>query len=255
MHPLSVTTLMSPKKRGLKSLEKEKMSKKKATTVVITFYVLLLANTILVGIINCQTNSDNQSTTSYSQVSVESNIANNVSEVIINEFMADNGITIAGPDGNSPDWIELYNSGAETVDLAGMYLTDDLTDPTCWQFPENSVIESGKYMIIWADTDGGEGYVTFSLNANGEEIGLFASDGVTLIDSVVFTKQLQDVSYGRDPDDNSVWDYLPTATPGSANRYSVGGETSVWSLLIIVVLFAVVTAVVVVIGKLNTKRK
>jgi len=198
----------------------------------------LLTNAFLLGVIKGQTNSDNQ-----------------VSGVIINEFMADNGITVSGPDGNSPDWIELYNSGTETVDLAGMYLTDDLLDPTCWQFPDDSTIEAGEYMIIWANTNGGEGYATFSLNANGEAIGLFASDGFTLIDSVVYTKQLQDVSYGRDPDDNSVWDYLPTATPGSANREAVGTETSVWSLLVIVALFAIVTVVVVVIGRLNKKRK
>ena len=214
------------------------MPKIKIATLTILLSAMLLTNAFLLGVIKGQTNSDNQ-----------------VSGVIINEFMADNGITVSGPDGNSPDWIELYNSGTETVDLAGMYLTDDLLDPTCWQFPDDSTIEAGEYMIIWANTNGGEGYATFSLNANGEAIGLFASDGFTLIDSVVYTKQLQDVSYGRDPDDNSVWDYLPTATPGSANREAVGTETSVWSLLVIVALFAIVTVVVVVIGRLNKKRK
>ncbi len=214
------------------------MPQSKTATVTILLVAMLLTNVLLFGIVKCQNNSENQ-----------------VSGVIINEFMADNGITVSGPDGNSPDWIELYNSGTETVDLAGMYLTDDLLDPTCWQFPDDSTIEAGEYMIIWANTNGGEGYATFSLNANGEAIGLFASDGVTLIDSVIYTKQLQDVSYGRDPDDNSVWDYLPTATPGSANREAVGTETSVWSLLVIVALFAIVTVVVVVIGRLNKQRK
>lgn len=214
------------------------MPQSKTATVTILLVAMLLTNVLLFGIVKCQNNSENQ-----------------VSGVIINEFMADNGITVSGPDGNSPDWIELYNSGTETVDLAGMYLTDDLLDPTCWQFPDDSTIEAGEYMIIWANTNGGEGYATFSLNANGEAIGLFASDGVTLIDSVVYTKQLQDVSYGRDPDDNSVWDYLPTATPGSANREAVGTETSVWSLLVIVAFFAIVTVVVVVIGRLNKQRK
>ena len=214
------------------------MPKTKTSTVTMLLTAILLANGFLFGIIKCQTNSENQ-----------------ISGVVINEFMADNGITISGPDGNSPDWIELYNKGTETVDLTGMYLTDDLTKPTRWQFPEGSSIKGGEYLLIWADSNGDEEYATFSLNANGEEIGLFASDGMTLIDSVVYTKQLQDVSYGRDPDDNTVWDYLPTATPGAANRVAASGETSVWSLLIIATLFAVVTVVVVVIEKFNTKRK
>ena len=215
------------------------MPQSKTATVTILLVAMLLANVLLFGIVKCQNNSENQ-----------------VSGVIINEFMADNGITVSGPDGNSPDWIELYNSGTETVDLAGMYLTDDLLDPTCWQFPDDSTIEAGEYMIIWANTNGGEGYATFSLNANGEAIGLFASDGVTLIDSVVYTKQLQDVSYGRDPRRQfSLGLFANCNPPVPANREAVGTETSVWSLLVIVAFFAIVTVVVVVIGRLNKQRK
>ena len=231
------------------------MPKTKTATVTILLFALLLTNAFVFGVIKYQTNSEENSVVVFSQFSLKFNVADNVSGVIINEFMADNGITISGPEGNSPDWIELYNAGTETVDLTGMYLTDDLSKPTRWEFPEGSSIKAGEYLLIWADSNGDEGYVTFSLNANGEEIGLFSSDGVTLIDSVVYTKQLQDVSYGRDPNDNTVWDYLPTATPGSANRAAVSGETSVWSLLIIAALFAGVTVVVVVIEKNNAKRK
>jgi hypothetical protein len=55
----------------------------------------------------------------------------------INEFMADNETTIQDPDGSGgyPDWIELYNAGASTIDLGGMYLTDDINDPTKWMIP------------------------------------------------------------------------------------------------------------------------
>lgn len=230
------------------------MSKSKASIVTILLSAMLLINALLFGV-KGQSNPDDECLIIYSQLLVASDFTNNVSGVVINEFMADNGITISGPEGNSPDWIELYNRGTETVDLTGMYLTDDLSEPTRWQFPDGSSIKSDEYIIIWADSNGDEGYATFSLNANGEEIGLFASDGITLIDSVIYTKQLQDVSYGRDPNDNTVWDYLPTATPGLANREAVGIETSVWSLLIIIALFAAVTIFVVTIEKRYTKRK
>jgi len=57
--------------------------------------------------------------------------------LFINEFMADNDDTIQDPDGNGgyPDWIELYNAEPNTVDLGGMYLTDDPNDPTKWMIP------------------------------------------------------------------------------------------------------------------------
>ena len=40
--------------------------------------------------------------------------------LFVNEFMADNETTLEDPDeaGSYPDWIELYNAGSETIDLA-----------------------------------------------------------------------------------------------------------------------------------------
>ncbi|MCW4016537.1 MAG: lamin tail domain-containing protein [Candidatus Bathyarchaeota archaeon] len=227
-----------------------------------SLFALLLIATLLFGVVHCSSNTDTAdlwSADSFSEVDAYASSTNqkdNSSVLFINEFMADNGITIASPDGNSPDWIEVYNAGAETINMSGMYLTDNLADPTCWQFPEDTYIGSGEYMIIWADTNGGDNYATFSLNANGEEIGLFASDGVTLIDSVVFTKQLQDVSYGRIPDGSSTWDYLSQSTPGSANQDPTGdAKTSVWAVSILIILVFVVAFSVVFIGRISTRMR
>ncbi len=55
--------------------------------------------------------------------------------LVINEIMADNRRTIQDPcsAGAYPDWIELYNASDQTITLNGMYLTDDVNDPTKWQ--------------------------------------------------------------------------------------------------------------------------
>jgi hypothetical protein len=162
--------------------------------------------------------------------------------LFINEFMADNDITIMNSNGNTPDWIEIFNADNEKIDLSGMYLTDDLSDPTSWKFPEDSYIEPSGYIVVWADgvSDQESLHTNFKLNANGEEIGLFASDGETLIDSVVFLKQIRDVSYGRIPDGSPNWDYLPTSTLGLANqRNSVTLESSVWTILILGLLLII----------------
>jgi spore coat protein CotH len=178
--------------------------------------------------------------------------------LVINEFMADNAATIAGPDGNSPDWIELYNGGNESVNLGGMYLTDDLNDPMAWQFPNDTIIEAEGFLLIWADnasvSDGL--HCGFGLRANGESIALFASDGTTLIDSITYTKQLQDVSYGRLPDGSENWEHLLSATPGWGNnkrQYDAG--SSLWTVLLLVGLVGAVCAVFVVGIKLNARRK
>jgi len=55
--------------------------------------------------------------------------------LFINEFMADNGAIVADEYGNYDDWLEIYNAGSTAIDLGGMYLTDDLSDPTNWMVP------------------------------------------------------------------------------------------------------------------------
>src|SRR5262249_33637750 len=51
--------------------------------------------------------------------------------VSINEWMADNLTTLANPvGGDFDDWFELYNPGTNTVELAGYYLSDTLTNKT-----------------------------------------------------------------------------------------------------------------------------
>ncbi|HNS20880.1 MAG TPA: PEP/pyruvate-binding domain-containing protein [Sedimentisphaerales bacterium] len=63
------------------------------------------------------------------------------SGLLINEIMADNQQTIEDPceSGEFPDWIELYNASDETITLNGLYLTDDLSEPTQWQIPPEIV--------------------------------------------------------------------------------------------------------------------
>ena len=46
-------------------------------------------------------------------------------QVRINEFMAFNSSTLKDQDGEYPDWIELYNSSSQNVNLSGWSLTDD----------------------------------------------------------------------------------------------------------------------------------
>jgi hypothetical protein len=124
-------------------------------------------------------------------------------QVLINELLASNTDTYLDPQGQADDWVELYNPGDTPVDVGGMYLTDDLTLPTKWQFPTDdealTTIPPQGYLVVWADDDVADAglHAGFKLDAGGEAVGLFDRDGVTLIDSVVFGPQTAGVSYGR----------------------------------------------------------
>jgi len=149
--------------------------------------------------------------------------------VCLNEFMASNGTVLADEQGQYDDWIELYNAGPTAFDLGGMFLTDDLDEPTRWRIPsdrgELTIIPAGGYVLIWADgdTDDPGLHASFKLSRDGEEIALFAADGASLVDRVVFGRQHGDVSYGRDPDGGLDWAFMTTPTPGAANAEAYVG--------------------------------
>ena len=68
--------------------------------------------------------------------------------VIINEVSSSNS-TFDDEDGDSPDWIELYNNSDSTVDLTGWSISDDSLLPAKWVFPATSMAPN-SYLRIWA---------------------------------------------------------------------------------------------------------
>ena len=142
-----------------------------------------------------------------------------VNHLVINEFMALNEQAITDEFGEFNDWIELYNSGNVSVNLSGLYLTDDLHQPQKFALPDTS-LPSKAFLIIWADKDiqQGELHANFKLNKSGEEIGL--SNGSVFLDSLIYGEQMADVSFGRLPDGTDKWMYFYIPTPGHTNEIS-----------------------------------
>jgi len=140
--------------------------------------------------------------------------------VIINELLAKNETINMDESGEFDDWIELHNySNDEVIDLSGFFLTDRSDNLTKWQFPDSgSMIEPLGHMLIWCDEDQEQGdlHANFKLSSNGEFLGLVLPDGETLLDSINFPSQQQDISYGRISEDQDDWGYL-NPTPGSSN--------------------------------------
>ncbi|MBN2053603.1 lamin tail domain-containing protein [bacterium] len=139
----------------------------------------------------------------------------------INEFMADNATTIEDPDdpGQYPDWLELYNAESVSVDLSGMYLSDDPADPTKYPIPQGISIPAHGYLLFWADDESEQGplHTNFKLVKSGEVLQVYHPDGITCIDYVAFEEQETDSSCGRFPDGTDNWCVQSLPTPGSGN--------------------------------------
>jgi len=143
--------------------------------------------------------------------------------LVINEFMASNASNTMDPQDQYDDWIEIHNYGKAAVNIGGMHLTDDLLRPTKWRIPDNdpaaTTIAPGGHLLIWIDNDVADAglHANFKLDADGEQIGLFDIDGVTLIDSIAFDRQTTDISYGRHPDAGKTWQQFASPSPAAEN--------------------------------------
>lgn len=144
-----------------------------------------------------------------------------VTPLVINEFMADNVVSYADPQGEYDDWIELRNLSNMSLNLSGGYLSDDPDNPRKWQFPENTMIAAYGYLIVWADNDTADApglHANFKLSTDGERILLIDVDGRynRVLDSVEFGRQNSDVSYGRSAANSDVW-MMMNPTPDAPN--------------------------------------
>ncbi len=136
--------------------------------------------------------------------------------LIISEFVADSNASLLtrtrgsaalpfenGPE--SPDWIELLNVSGQRLDIGGMHLTDDATNPTLWDFPEGTTIDAGAFLVVFASGDDisdssldeqGLLHTSFRLSGDGEYLALTDRDGVVIHEfSPSFPAQRTDVSH------------------------------------------------------------
>ena len=119
--------------------------------------------------------------------------------------MADNKKTLADEDGQFPDWIEIYNTGAGALNLGGWSLTDDPAHSSHWTFPTTNLAAKG-FMVIFASgknrvVPGAPLHTDFNLKASGEYLALLRPDGTAATEfAPTFPAQFPDISYGISQD-------------------------------------------------------
>lgn len=153
--------------------------------------------------------------------------ASKISYVMINEFVASNDSGAQDEAGEYEDWIELYNTGDNEVNLSGYYLSDKTDNLVKWQFPEGTVIASHAYLIIWADEDQEDGslHTNFKLSADGESV-LLVDTELNIIDQYTYAAVAPNMAYARIP--NGTGNFVVQQPTFSANNEGgTGIETPV----------------------------
>jgi len=146
-----------------------------------------------------------------------------ITPVRINEVSGSNDSYI-DEYGKKGDWMELFNTTDQPVDVEGMYLTDNLDKPTKYQITKgetlaNTIIPAHGYLIIWCDkretTDNGL-HASFKIDGDGGKLALTAADR-SWQDVITYNAHDARTTVGRYPDGTSDVYVMNTATIGKSN--------------------------------------
>ena len=120
--------------------------------------------------------------------------------VTISEFVASNQNGLKDEDGDTSDWIELFNSDTVSVNLSGWHLTDDSGDLNKWAFPAMT-LDPGAFLVVFASSKNRVNplqplHTNFKLSAAGGYLGLLRPDGSVASQFNPYPAQYADKSYG-----------------------------------------------------------
>lgn len=145
----------------------------------------------------------------------------NPTGVYISEVMASNASVPTTGAADFVDWVELYNSSAQAVDLSGYGLSDNLGRARKWQFPQGTTIGPGEYKLVFCDGDTVQNnnvtpHTSYSLPMAGGETLVLADPTGKILDKLVLPAMPTNVSYGRTAGREGFF-YYDAATPGAQN--------------------------------------
>jgi len=141
----------------------------------------------------------------------------------INEILVYNDSNYVDDYGMRNSWIEIFNSAYNSVNMAGMYLTNDPNNPTKYRIAKGdpiTKIPTRNYLVFYADNHPTRGILHLNFNLEDTNyLALYDVNGRTLLDEITYPGQRGDVSYGRETDGSEKWVVLEKTTP-KANNYT-----------------------------------
>ena len=200
--------------------------------------------------------------------------AQNATDLRINEVMVNNDSNIVDDYGRHTGWLEIYNTSYNTVNIGGLFITDDAKNPIKSMITKNhpqASIPPRSHFIMFATGDKSTGlrHLNFKLEC-GKTIYLFDGNGRTLLDSVKLPQTMNaDISYGRETDGADNWILTELATPAISNNHTsaaaeidefkkldpFGAGMAAIAMTIVLSSLATLYACFKLVGKIATRKK
>ncbi len=154
--------------------------------------------------------------------------------VVINELLANS-------QGAGPDWIELYNTTDQPIDIGGWFLSDDANNLSKYEMAAGTRIAADDYIVLYENrhfaslADPGC-HEPFGLSANGETLYLHSGSGGVLSGysrQKKFEASEAGVSLGRYQKSTGTYNFVAQSkpTPGAANAAPLVGPVVIHEIL------------------------
>lgn len=139
--------------------------------------------------------------------------------LFVNEALIQNVDGIRDEAGDVEPWMEVYNFGNETMDLAGLGVSDESGSPGKWAFPAETTLAPRSHLLVWLDGEEGEGpmHTSFRAKSDAAELVLSYPDGRLLDELGLLARTVPDLATGRSPDAGDLRIAEALATPGTSN--------------------------------------
>lgn len=143
-------------------------------------------------------------------------------DVRFNELMGINENAIIDEFGHHQPWCELMNTSYGSVNIGGMYLSNNKNNLKQYQIPatSNMILPPQSFTIFFLDSNNNYGvfHTNFKLKPQGT-LYLITSDGKHIVDSVTYSFEKADEVLARFPDGTGSWKKTTTFTPRQNNFY------------------------------------
>ena len=145
--------------------------------------------------------------------------------VVVNEVSGDNSIFV-NDHFKRNDWVELYNTTGDTIDVAGMLLSDDAANAQKYTIAAagsraSTLVPPYGHLVVWCDhlEPLTQLHAPFKIDKDGGVITLQAADGAWT-DALAYSAHGGQETVGRYPDGNAAVYVMNVPTIARANLHT-----------------------------------